>query len=152
MSQSMYQILIHQPAHWLYIAAVCVLALYVLLASGCRIWKLNPGNHKFGWRLMYLFFTAYPAFLMGYVLTYEISDELLTVLAIGLGGKALNLFITHAQWAHNNVAAIAKCDYKSQASPPAFVDAQYDRHHAAQVNAQAEERWQRKTPTTRGQQ
>jgi hypothetical protein len=141
MSHAMYQTLHHQPLHWLYIAAICALALYVLLASACRVYKLNPGQHKLGWRLMYVAFAAYPALLIGYVLTYQPSEELLTVLTAGLVGLALNLALTHAQWATNNVAAIARLDYKPRPSPPAFADAQFDPHHAAQANAQAEARW-----------
>ncbi len=140
MSAAMYHTLTQNPAHWLAIAALCVLALYVLLASACRVYKLNPGAHKLGWRLMYVAFAAYPALLLGYVLTYRPNDELLTVLAAGLAGLALNLAITHSQWAYNLTADIAKRERRA-APGPAFVDAQYDSRHAAQANAQAEAKW-----------
>jgi hypothetical protein len=94
-------------ALWL---AVLLVALFVALASACRINNLNPSNHKRSWSLMYLWMAGSGAGVLGYAATMPTSAELLALLGATQMGPALNLLLTWKQWRMGLVPAIAQND------------------------------------------
>jgi hypothetical protein len=90
------------------------LALAVLIAGSaiCRVNALNPGSHRLGWRLMYVFFGGFAASVAGYLVSNTATDEMLCVLFAGLAGVGLNILLTHRQWKFGLVPPIAEKVHK----------------------------------------
>jgi hypothetical protein len=87
---------------------IWILGGYVAYQSSRRINQLNPGSHKFGWRLMYLVFAGFGLYVIWYSLEKNPSEELLYILFGGLLGEALNIALTYRQWLENSVPKIAE--------------------------------------------
>ena len=108
-------------ALWL---AVLLVALFVALASACRINNLNPSNHKRSWSLMYLWMAGSGAGVFGYAATMPASAELLALLGATQMGPALNLALTWKQWRLGLVPAIAQNDAARAATDVARAELQ----------------------------
>ena len=111
-------------ALWL---AVLLVALFVALASACRINNLNPSTHKRSWSLMYLWMAGSGAGVLGYAATMPASAELLALLGATQMGPALNLLLTWKQWRLGLVPPIAQNDATRAATDVAraqFADTQ----------------------------
>ncbi len=76
--------------------------------SSKRINALNPGKHKFGWRVMYMVFAGFALYCPFYVLVHAPAEELLYILFGGVLGVALNIALTYDQWKAGTAPPIAE--------------------------------------------